>query len=85
MARQYNSQHRYLQSGLHPVERRQLEELGGLEAAEEVASLLRLGRLVLERVEDVVFEKLLVADAHLHRLAGGTVLPVPGVAGIVSG
>lgn len=34
---------------------------------------------VFECVEDEVFEELLIADPHLDRLAGRTVLAVPGL------
>ena len=66
-----------LQPGFDPVEGRRLEELGGLEGAEEIALLLRLGRFVLQRVEDVILEKLLIRDANLDRVAGRAMLAVP--------
>ena len=34
---------------------------------------------MFECVEDEVFEELLIADPHLDRLAGRTVLAVPGL------
>mmetsp|Transcript_34164 Transcript_34164/g.96254 ORF Transcript_34164/g.96254 Transcript_34164/m.96254 type:complete len:297 (-) Transcript_34164:851-1741(-) len=68
-----------LESRFDPVDLRGLEELGGLERLEEVPLLHGLGRAVLQGVEHVGLEQFLVADAHLHRLVGGAMLPVPGL------
>ena len=68
-----------LEAALHPVEGGRLEELGGLEGAEEEALLLGLGVAVVEGVEDVVLEQLLVGDAHLDGVRGRAVLAVPGL------
>lgn len=41
--------------------------------------LLRLRMAMLERVQHVVLEQFLVADAHLDRMTGWTVLLVPAL------
>ena len=56
-----------LEPRLHPVQAGGLEELGGLEGAEQVALLLRFRGTVLERVEHKVLQQLLVAHTHLTR------------------
>lgn len=67
----------HLQTGLHPIELRRLEELGRRQRAEEVALVERLRRPVLELVEHVALEQLLVAHADLDRVVLRAVLHVP--------
>mmetsp|Transcript_4532 Transcript_4532/g.13244 ORF Transcript_4532/g.13244 Transcript_4532/m.13244 type:complete len:1314 (+) Transcript_4532:2393-6334(+) len=68
-----------LQARLHPVDLRRLEKLGGAQGAEEVLLVDALRGPPVELVEHVALEQLLVADAHLHRVVGRAVLPVPRV------
>lgn len=67
-----------LQPRLHPVELRRLEELGGLEGAEQIALLLGLRGSVFQCIQHIAFEQLLVRHSHLDRHAGWTMLAVPG-------
>lgn len=67
----------YLQTSLDPIECRRLEELRRFERSEQVSLLLRLRSTVLQRVEDVILQQLLVADANLNRVAWWTMLLVP--------
>mmetsp|Transcript_19442 Transcript_19442/g.63358 ORF Transcript_19442/g.63358 Transcript_19442/m.63358 type:complete len:470 (-) Transcript_19442:1597-3006(-) len=69
----------YLQPGLHPVQLRRLEKLGGAECLEEVLLLQALWRLLVQLRNDEALEKLLVADAHLDRVRGGAVLEEPAI------
>lgn len=69
----------HLQTRLHPVDGRCLEELGGLERPEQVALLLRLWMPVLEGVQHKVLEQLLIAHADFDGLPGRTVLLVPAL------
>lgn len=66
-----------LQSRFNPIESRRLEELGRLERSEQVALLLRFRAAVLQRVQNVVFQKFLIAHAHFHRVAWRAVLLIP--------
>lgn len=67
----------HLQTSLDPIECRRLEELRRLERSEQVSLLLRLRATVLQRVEDVILQQLLVADANLNRVTWWAVLLVP--------
>ena len=51
---------------LHPVELSRLEELGRCQCAKQVALVQRLGRAMLELVDDVTLEQLLVRDTDLR-------------------
>ena len=66
-----------LKTDLHPIQTRRLEEFGGFERSEQVPLFLRLRRPVVQRVQDVILQQLLVADANFDRLARRTVLSVP--------
>ena len=61
-----NRKSTHLQACLHPVQLRGLEELGGLQGLEQILALGVLGVAAVQQVEHVVFQQLLVADAHLH-------------------
>ena len=59
-----------LQPDLDPVQLRRLEELRGLQTAEQMLPVQRLRLLFMELVEDPAFQQLLVGHADLDRVAG---------------
>ena len=66
-----------LQTNLHPVQLCALEELRRGEDVHQVALVQRLGRAMVQLVENPDLQELLVGHAHLHRVVRGTVLLVP--------
>ena len=56
----------HLQSRLHPIQIRRLEELGRFERPEQISPFLRFGRPMFERIQYEHFEQLLVRDSHFH-------------------
>mmetsp|Transcript_8139 Transcript_8139/g.19406 ORF Transcript_8139/g.19406 Transcript_8139/m.19406 type:complete len:590 (-) Transcript_8139:14-1783(-) len=66
-----------LQTNLHPVQLRALEELRRGEDVHQVALVQRLGRAMVQLVENPDLQEFLVGHAHLHRVVRRTVLLVP--------
>mmetsp|Transcript_10676 Transcript_10676/g.30499 ORF Transcript_10676/g.30499 Transcript_10676/m.30499 type:complete len:201 (+) Transcript_10676:10494-11096(+) len=58
----------HLQSGLDPVKIGALEELGALQASEQITLVLRFVGLAMELVEDPSLEQLLVRNTDLRRV-----------------
>ena len=69
----------YLEANFNPIECGLLEKFGRFEGAEEIALALGLGWPVFQRVEHVVFQQLLVGDAHFDGLSRWTMFPVPAL------
>ena len=66
-----------LQSCFNPIQLGNLEKLSGLELAKKALLVHRLGRTVLEFIEDIALEKLLVRNANFDWLSGWAMLEVP--------
>lgn len=67
----------HLQTRFDPIECGRLKEFRRLERTEKIAFFLRLRSAMLECVENVIFEKFLIADANFDGIAGRTVLTIP--------
>lgn len=67
----------HLQTRLNPIECCRLEKFRRFERPEQIAFLLRLRSAMLQRIQHVIFQQFLVADAYLHRMTGWTMLLVP--------
>jgi len=58
-----------LKSSLNPIELCELEELGLCKSLEKGSLALRLGGMMIQLVEDPDFQKLLVGNSYLNRVA----------------